>query len=72
MKQNVEQIENLKHSFTSKAGLGDKLPNPKDVSDKESFYLKDQDTYVKHKLVNGVWMKEVVRASDSAVIFQKV
>jgi len=68
----VNSIEDLKHSFNIKPTMGDKLPNVRDVSDKASFYLKDKDTYVKHKMVNGVWMKEVVRASDSAVILQRV
>ena len=73
----LEQIEKLKHSFNVKPSKGNKLPNPKDVSDAASFYLKEidpdsNDTWVKHKMINGVWMKEVVRASDSAVVFQKV
>jgi len=69
---NLEQIEDLKHSFNVKPSLGNKLPNPKDVTDKAAFYLKDADSYVKHKMINGKWHKEVTRASDSAVIFLPV
>ena len=72
----INSIEDLKHSFNVKPGLGEKLPNPKDTADKASFFLKsatpEGDTWVKHKMVNGVWYKEVVRASDSAVVLQKV
>lgn len=71
MPTNINDIEDLKHSFNVKPEMGDKLPNPKDVSDKTSFYLKDQDSYVKHKMINGQWYKEVTRASDSAIIFEK-
>ncbi len=67
----VEDVEDLKNHFSSKAGMGAKLPNPKDVSDKSAFYLKSGDTYIKHKMINGVWMREVVN-SDSQVILQKV
>lgn len=67
----VNQVEDLKHSFNVKPELGDKLPNPKDVADKSSFYLKSGVDYIKHKMVNGVWMKELVD-SDSQVILRKV
>ncbi len=67
----INQIEDLKHNFLSTPGIGEKLPNPKDVADKSSFYLKSGDTYVKHKMINGKWMKEVVD-SNSQVIFQQV
>lgn len=67
----INQIEDLKHNFLSTPGIGDKLPNPKDVADKSSFYLKSGDTYIKHKMINGKWMKEVVD-SNSQVIFQQV
>ena len=67
----IEDVEDLKNHFSSKAGLGDKLPNPKDVADKSAFYLKSGDTYIKHKMVNGNWMKEVVD-SNSQVVFQKI
>jgi len=73
---NLEQIEDLKHSFNVKPSLGNKLPNPKDVTDKAAFYLKsvtpEGDTWVKHKMINGQWHKEVTRASDSAIVFEKV
>ena len=73
---NIEQVEDLKHSFTTKAGLGDKLPHPSDVADKSSYYLKSStpngDTFVKHKMISGRWMKEVVRAEDSAVVLEPV
>ena len=68
----INSIEDLKHSFNVKPGLGEKLPNPKDTADKTSFFLKSTDTWVKHKMVNGVWYKEVVRASDSAVVLEPV
>jgi len=67
----INQIEDLKHNFLSTPGIGDKLPNPKDVADKSSFYLKSGDTYIKHKMINGKWMKEVVDR-NSQVIFQQV
>lgn len=67
----INQIEDLKHNFLSTPGIGDKLPNPKDVADKSSFYLKSGTDYIKHKMVNGVWMKELVD-SDSQVILRKV
>ena len=67
----LEQIEKLKHSFNVKPQMGEKLPNAKDVSDKASFFLKSGDTYIKHKMINGVWMREVVN-DVSQVIFQKV
>lgn len=72
MSEELRNIEDLKHSFSVRPTLGEKLPNVKDVSDKASFYLKDADTYVKHKMINGKWYKEVTRASDSAIIFQEV
>ena len=71
MSADINSIEDLKHTFSSKAEVGSKLPNVKDVGDKASFYLKSGDTYKKHRMVNGVWMKEVVN-SDSEVVLQKV
>ena len=65
----INQIEDLKHNFLSVPGIGEKLPNPKDVADKSSFYLKSGDIYIKHKMINGKWMKEVVD-SNSQVIFK--
>lgn len=71
MSADVSQIEDLKHTFSSKAEMGDKLPNPKDVADKASFYLKSGDTMIKHRMISGTWYKEVVD-SNSQVIFQKI
>jgi len=68
---NIENVEDLKHTFGTKPEHGDKLPNPKDVADASSFWLKSNDTYVKHKMLNGSWYKEVVD-SNSQVILQKV
>lgn len=67
----IEEIEDLKHTFGTKSEYGDKLPNPKDVTDASSYWLKSGDTYIKHKMLNGEWHKEVVNSS-SEVIFQKV
>lgn len=67
----VTQIEDLKHTFSSKAEMGEKLPNAKDVADKASFYLKSGADYKKHRMINGSWYKETIN-SDNEVILQKV
>lgn len=67
----VEQVEDLKHTFSSKAEVGTKLPNPKDVADKSSFYLKSGDTMIKHRMINGKWYMEKVNTL-SQVIFEEV
>lgn len=70
---NIENIEDLKHTFGTKPEIGEKLPNPKDVADKSSFYLKDsvnKDTWIKHKMINGKWYVEKVN-SLSQVIFEE-
>lgn len=66
----IEQVENLKHTFSSKPEAGSKLPNPKDVADKASFYLKSGANYTKHRMIGGSWYKEIV--SGTEVILQKV
>ena len=71
MPDNINQIEDLKHTFSPKAEMGDRLPNPKDVSDKTSFYLKSGSDYIKHRMVNGSWHIELVD-SNSQVILRKV
>lgn len=67
----IEDVEDLKHTFSPKPGMGDKLPNPKDVSDKSSFYLKSGATYIKHRMVNGSWYIEKING-DNQVTLEKV
>lgn len=67
----IEDVEDLKHTFGPKPEMGEKLPNPKDVSDKSSFYLKSGLTYIKHRMVNGSWYIEKVNG-DNQVTLEKV
>ena len=68
---NVQDIEDLKHSFNSKPETGEKLPNVKDMADKTSFFLKNGDTYEEHIMFNGNWHRKVVN-SLSQTVLQKV
>ena len=69
MPVDFKDIEWLKNYFSPKPEKGDTLPNPKIVTDRAVFYLKDSDgVYVEHIMFNGKWNRKVVDLNSNVIL----
>ena len=71
MRYSVSEIEELKNDFAPKILSGKTLPNPKSVSNGQSYYKEESDgVFVEHIMFKGRWNKKVVGSNNNVILEQ--